>query len=70
MAEQIKPLNPGIACIWDYDWSDYPDRIKIPMHGGRVITYQRVIDQPHPACVRAQKNIRKMKALIYKHSKK
>ncbi|MBQ1792977.1 MAG: hypothetical protein II008_22605 [Oscillospiraceae bacterium] len=64
MTEQIKPLNSGIACIWDHDFSDYPDRLKIPMHDGQIITYHREIEQPHPSLVKAQKNIRKMKAVI------
>ena len=71
MSEQIKPLNPGIAGIWDHDWSDYPDRLKIPMHDGKVITYHREFEQPHPALTKARKNIKKMKAVIgYKYGGK
>ena len=57
---QIKPLNGSIAGIWDYESSDYPDRVKIPMNDGTVVTYTRVIEQPHPLCLKATELCRKM----------
>ena len=65
MAEQIKPLNPMIACIWDHDSSDYPDRIKVPMSNGRIVTYTRDPELPHPCFEAAMKNIRNLEG--YKH---
>jgi hypothetical protein len=47
-AEKIKPINHTVAAIWEKDYSDYPDLIKIPMENGRVITYRREILQPEP----------------------
>ena len=47
-AEKIKPINHTVAAIWEKDYSDYPDLIKIPMENGRVITYRREIQQPEP----------------------
>lgn len=53
MSEQIKPLSHSAAPIWDYDSSDYPDRIKLPMQDGHVIEYVRAVEQPHPKCLAA-----------------
>jgi hypothetical protein len=57
---QIRPLANSGAPIWDYMSSDYPDRIKMPMEDGRVITYRREIEQPHPQCQQAIHIIRNM----------
>ena len=57
---QIRPLANSGAPIWDYMSSDYPDRIKMPMEDGRVITYRREIEQPHPQCQKAIHIIRNM----------
>ena len=57
---QIRPLANSGAPIWDYMSSDYPDRIKMPMEDGRVITYWREIEQPHPQCQQAIHIIRNM----------
>ena len=46
---QIKPLHHAVAPIWDYESSDYPDRIKVPMKDGQVVEYVRKVEQPHPA---------------------
>ena len=54
----IKPLNNSVAPIWEHDTSDYPDVIKVPMEDSHVITYRRVIEQPHPSFVKAIGNIR------------
>lgn len=68
--EQIKPLNHSVAAIWEHDWSDYPDLIKVPMEGGQVITYRRVIEQPHPQCLKTIEIIRLMKEHTYGGTKK
>ena len=72
---QIKPLNPQVAGIWEYSWSDYPDMIKIPMEDGHVVTYRREIEQPHPAVMKCVDLIRVMNDCTYggykpKHKKK
>jgi len=70
---QIKPLNHAVAGIWDYDSSDYPDRVKIPMEDGQVISYIREIEQPHPKCLKSIELIKILKGCTYgggKHAKK
>ena len=72
-AEQIRPLG-NVAPIWDYDTSDYPDRIKVPMQDGHVVSYVREIEQPHPKCLKTIDMIRIMKGHTFggsgKHAKK
>ena len=34
--------------IWEHDWSDYPDRVRVSMENGKVIDYVREIKQPAP----------------------
>ena len=65
MTEKIKPLNHSVAAIWEHDWSDFPDLIKVPMEGGKVITYRREIEQPHPQCLKTLEIIRLMKEHTY-----
>ena len=71
-AVQIKPLNPSVAVVWENAWSDYPDLVKLPMEDGKVITYRREIEQPHPQCMKAVDLIRMMNKHTYggKHVKK
>ncbi len=68
--EQIKPLSNTVAPIWDYSTSDYADRIKVPMEDGRVITYVREIEQPHPKCLKTVELIRIMQGCTYGGSKR
>ena len=57
---QIRPLNPTVAPIWDMADSDYPDRIKLPMEDGHIITYYReAVEQPRPHVILAER-LRKM----------
>lgn len=44
MSEQIKAL-PEVACFYEHDWSQYPERIKVTMSNGRVIPYRIEIRQ-------------------------
>lgn len=72
---QIKPLNPQVAGIWENAWSDYPDLLRIPMEDGKVITYIRQIEQPHPAVKKCIDLIRIMNDCTYggykpRHNKK
>lgn len=39
---------PIVCPIWEHDWSDYPDRVRVSMEGGKVIDYVREIKQPAP----------------------
>jgi hypothetical protein len=50
--------------------SDYPDRIKMPMEDGHVITYVREIEQPHPKCLKAVDIIRTMQGCTFGGHKK
>lgn len=63
--KQIKPLDHRVAAIWEHEWSDYPDLIKVPMEGGKVISYRREIEQPHPQCLKTLEIIRLMKEHTY-----
>ena len=72
---QIKPLNPQVAGVWEHARSDYPDLIKIPMKDGKVITYRREIEQPHPAVKKCIDLIKIMNECTYggykpRHTKK
>ena len=58
--EQIRPLSNCVAPIWRRDSSDYPDEIKVPMEDGSVETYIRLVQQPHPLCLKAAELCRKM----------
>ena len=58
--EQIRPLSNCVAPIWRRDSSDYPDEIKVPMEDGSVETYIRLVQQPHPQCLKAAELCRKM----------
>ena len=66
---QIKPLGTG-APIWEYDSSDYPDLLKMPMEDGHVVTYRREVEQPHPQCMKAVELIRIMKGHTYGGTRK
>lgn len=72
MTEQIKPLNHSVAAIWEHDSSDYPDLIKVPMEDGRIVSFRREMEMPHPSFVKAIGNIRTGYKLGYegKHAKK
>jgi hypothetical protein len=57
---QIRPLSNCVAPIWLYPSSDKPDEIKVPMEDGSVETYIRLVQQPHPLCLKAAELCRKM----------
>ena len=57
---RVLPL-PKVTGIWDHDVSRYPDRIRIPMSDGKVVTYHIDIEIPHPCLTAALKNIERMK---------
>ena len=68
---RILPL-PKVTGFWEHEESDYPDEIRVPMSDGKVITYRREIEQPHPQCMKAVDLIRIMNNHTYggKHAKK
>ena len=68
--KQIKPLAPGGAPIWEYDTSDYPDVLKVPMEDGHVITYRREVNQPEPRVLKCVDLIRIMNGHTYGGNKR
>lgn len=47
MSERTETLP--IACaVYEHDWSDYPDKVRVSMKDGQVIDYRREITQPAP----------------------
>lgn len=62
--KQIKPL-PQSAPIWEYETSDYPDLLKVPMENGHVVTYRREIEQPEPRVMKCIDLIRVMNKCTY-----
>ena len=57
---RVMPL-PKVAGYWEYETSKYPDVIKVSMSDGKVITYRRDVQQPHPAFLESMELIGKMK---------
>ena len=81
MSEATKTVRviptPQVTGYWHHDWSDYPDEIKVKMADGTFVTYERIIEQPHPQCVKSIDLIKIMKKHVYggngyqaKHEKK
>jgi hypothetical protein len=56
---RVLPL-PKVTGVWDHDVSKYPDRIRVPMSDGKVVTYHIDIEMPHPCFEAAMKNIERM----------
>ena len=56
---RVLPL-PKVTGVWDHDVSKYPDRVRIPMSDGKVVTYHIDVEQPHPCFEAAMKNIERM----------
>lgn len=57
---RVRPL-PKVTGVWDHDVSRYPDRIRIPMSDGKVVTYHIDVAMPHPCFEAAMKNLSNMK---------
>ena len=57
---RVMPL-PKVTGVWDHDASRYPDRIRIPMSDGKVVTYNIDVSMPHPCFEAAMKNVMNMK---------
>ena len=45
---QIAPLA-DVTPIWEHDYSDYPDMIRVAMADGTVVNYRIDVRLPHPA---------------------
>ena len=56
---RVMPL-PKVTGIWEHDASRYPDKIRIPMSDGKVITYHIDVDLPHPCFEAAIRTIERM----------
>ena len=56
---RVLPL-PKVTGVWDHDVSKYPDRIRVPMSDGKVVTYHIDVEMPHPCFEAAIKNIERM----------
>ena len=56
---RVMPL-PKVTGIWEHDASRYPDKIRIPMSDGKVITYHIDVEMPHPCFEAAIQNIERM----------
>lgn len=56
---RVMPL-PKVTGVWEHDASRYPDKIRIPMSDGKVITYHIDVEMPHPCFEAAIKTIERM----------
>ena len=63
--KRIKPLNPRIAFSHEYEFSDYPDIIKIPMEDGRIVAYVRQIELPAPRVIESYELLRMIENNTY-----
>ena len=50
--DTVLPI-PKVNAFWNHDFSKYPDFVKIPMTDGKVIIYDRRIEQPAPTMTNA-----------------
>lgn len=66
---RVLPL-PKVTGLWDHDLSRYPDRVRIPMADGKVVTYHIDLDLPHPCFQAAMDNIKNMKIGYERKGKK
>lgn len=56
---QISPI-PDVFPVWEHDWSDYPDMIRVAMADGNVVNYRIDVELPHPAFKRVMKLLEKI----------
>ena len=56
---RILPL-PKVTGVWEHEVSKYPDRIRVPMSDGKVITYHIDVEMPHPCFEAAIRTIERM----------
>lgn len=61
---QVLPL-PKVAPFWDHKDSRYPERIKVSMSDGRVVSYRIDVEQPHPCFLTAMENLQHIKSIAH-----
>ena len=57
MSKRADPLAK-VTPVWEHDTSRYPDRVRIPMSDGKVVTYCIDVEMPHPCFTMAMKNLK------------
>jgi hypothetical protein len=60
---RVLPL-PKVTGVWDHNVSRYPDRIRVPMSDGKVVTYHIDVEIPHPCFKAAMKNLKNLKGKV------
>lgn len=62
MSEKSLPVKPlaSVNAVWEHDWSEYPDLIRVPMEDGKVVTYRIDTKQPHPQFLSAMDLLKKL----------
>lgn len=58
---RVLPL-PKVTGVWERDISRYPDKVRIPMSDGKIVSYVIDTKQPHPSFLAAMEEIRRNKA--------
>lgn len=58
---RVLPLPGKVVAIYDHDVSHYPDRVRIPMADGKVVTYRIDIPMSHPCFDAAMKTLENMR---------
>lgn len=61
MATESRALPlPQVSAVWDRADSSYPERIRVAMSDGQVLTYRLDVEQPHPCFVKSMEILQKM----------
>ena len=47
MQKNIGPLS-NVKALWDHDLGGYPERIRLAMEDGHIVTYLLDVQQPAP----------------------
>ena len=63
---RVLPL-PKVTGVYEHEFSKYPDRIRVPMSDGTVVTYTISVEMPHPCFEAAMKSIKKFSANFSKN---
>lgn len=51
---------PKVTGIYQHECSKYPDKIKVPMSDGTVVTYYIDVKIPHPCFSAAMRSLERM----------
>ena len=54
MEGRIGPLS-NVKALWDHDLGGYPERIRLAMEDGHIVTYLLDVQQPAPNVVQEYK---------------